>query len=114
MSPPTAADRSGNRSPAIATIIGNTGPDAKPTTPNRTIDAATDGTTTAANVATPAIVIATVVNRRWSNRSEIRAETSRPSANPAQNSDKAPVAVPSGTLSRNRTSQFDTPTSAAT
>ena len=54
------------------------------------------------------------VKRRWSNRSAMTEDTRRPTAMPAQYSDRARVAVVSGAGSRNRTSQFDTPTSAAT
>ena len=56
----------------------------------------------------------TIVKRRWSNRSAMTDDTRRPTAMPAQYSDRASVAVVSGAGSRNRTSQFETPTSDAT
>src|SRR3954471_5641296 len=112
--PPTAADRSGYRSPPRATIIGNTGPDAIPARVNRAIESGSDGAATAPPMATPIDTMHTIGNRRWSNRSEIADDSSRPSVAPAQTSDSASVAVASGAGSRYRTSQLDTPISAAT
>src|SRR5688500_7266916 len=112
--PLTAAERSGYRSPPSATIIGKIGPDATPDSANRPIEIGSDGTRTAPISAAPRASAQASVNLRWSKRSAYLADTSRPTAIPAQYSVSASVAVARGAGSRNRTSQLDTPTSDAT
>src|SRR6186997_3146201 len=112
--PLTAADRAGYRSPPTAMISGYTGPNAKPTRPNSTIDAGSDGTSTAETSASPATSAAVAANRAWSYRSPSQAVTIRPSARQPQNKASAEVASPIEAVSRKRTSQFETPTSDAT
>src|SRR5436190_13973561 len=101
---PTAADRSAYRSPPIAWIIGKIGPDATPHRANRAIETGTGGTTIAPVRATDRTTAQVVVNRVWSNRSEITDDTSRPRASPPQNRERPSVAVLNGAGSRNLTS----------
>ena len=113
--PPTAADRSGI---ALATEghdhrEDRPGRDAGQARTGRSSRAAT-GTSTAAAMVTAMARAQTRVKRRWSNRSAMTDDTSRPTAMPAQYSDRARVAVVSGAGSRKRTSQLETPTSEAT
>ena len=112
--PPTAADRSGKRSPPMATIIGNTGPEATPAAKKAAIASGRLGASEATAMVTPIAIAQTIVKRRWSKRSAITEETRRPTVRPAQNRDSASVAVVSGAGSRKATTQFETPTSAAT
>ena len=112
--PPTAADRSGKRSPPMATIIGNTGPDATPAAKKAAIARGRVGASEATAIVAPIATAQTIVKRRWSKRSAIAAESRRPTVRPAQYRDNASVAVVSGAGSRNATTQFETPTSAAT
>src|SRR4051794_7833645 len=112
--PPIAAERSGNRSPPIATIIGKMGPDAIPAAAKPTIESGNAGTNTAAATRTASAVAHVMVNARWSNLSEMTDEISRPTVMPAQYSDRASVAVVSGAGSRKRTSQLEIPASDAT
>src|SRR5690242_205492 len=94
--PPTAAERSGYRSPPIATIIGKMGPAAAPAAANARIDSGRLGARTAIAMQTAMPMAEATVNRTWSNRSEITDETRRPTVRPAQNSDRARVAVVRG------------------
>src|SRR5438046_270200 len=97
--PPSAADRAGKSSPAIARMTGKIGPKAKPTTAKSAIDRGRDGTNTAATRAHDATLMHAVANARWSKRSAIRADTRRPSANPPQKSERLVVASVSGAAS---------------
>src|SRR3954463_936019 len=98
----------------MATIIGKTGPDANPETAKAAIASSVVGATTATTTARPATTDAIAANGACGKRSADRAATRRPRARPAQNADRPRVAVATGTSSRNRTIQLDTPTSPAT
>ena len=78
------------------------------------IESGTDGTLIAAKMATPQAADHVVANATAPMRSTMNEDTSLPSARDAQNSESASVATSSGASSRNRTSQLDTPSSAAT
>src|SRR4051812_13851858 len=72
------------------------------------------GASSEATIATPAPVVQGTAYRTAPTRSATKDDTNRPSASPAQNSDSASVACATGAASRYRTSQLETPISAAT